>query len=87
MATKRKPIPVSSAARQAAAAARTAAADAGQPAAAEVITVVAVEPLRINGIDVAPGQPIDIDVDMAVDLVEQGLVRAAPDEQDEAPAQ
>jgi len=70
MATKKKPTPVSAAARQAAAAAR-------QEAVGEVVTVVAIEPLGIDGIDVAPDETIDIDVDMAVDLVERGLVRAA----------
>jgi len=70
MATRKKPTPVSAAARQAVAAAR-------QQDAGEVVTVVAIEPLRIDGIDVAPDESIDIDVDMAVDLVERGLVRAA----------
>lgn len=86
MATKKKPTPVSAKARQAAAVAvaRTvSAAVVNQADASAVMTVVAVEPLRIDGIDVAPEEPIEIDADLAADLLERGLVVPVP----EAPAE
>ena len=82
MATRKKPTPVSAKARQSAAAAaarQASAVVAGQPDASAVMTVVAVEPLRIDGIDVAPDESIEIDAELAADLLERGLVAPVPE--------
>lgn len=80
MATRKKPTPVAAKARQAAAVARqVSAAVVNQDDASAVMTVVAVEPLRIDGIDVAPDESIEIDADLAADLLERGLVVPVPE--------
>ena len=47
------------------------------PAPAEPVTVEAVEPIRHDGIDVAPGEQVAVTPDAAAALIAAGAARAA----------